>query len=264
MVKVLDFTGKPVKEVELPEIFSLPVRDDVIKRAFLAIQSNRRQPYGSDPLAGKRTSAHYHGRRDRRYTMMNRELSRLPRIHNTSPHLIFRARFAPHAVGGRKAHPPKPEKVWDVKINKKERRLAILSAVSATARPELVKARGHKFSCELPLVVVSDIENVEKTSKLEEILRNLGLSEDLERAKKKKIRAGKGKMRGRKYRKKKSVLIVVSDDSKIKKAASNIPGVDVCRVSNLNAELLAPGAVPGRLTVWSENALAELERWKAC
>ncbi len=261
MVRVFDLSGKVSGEIELPRLFSVPVREDLIRRAVHAIQANRRQPYGSDPLGGKRTSAHYHGRRGVRFSMMNREMSRLPRLHNTSPHLMWKAAFAPHAVGGRKAHPPKPEKIWDEKINKKERRLAIISAISATAVPELVRARGHRFGGEVPLVVVDDAERIEKTSELKKLLESLGLSEELERASRKKIRAGKGKMRGRKYKRKKSVLLIVRDLSRIGRAASNIPGVDAYTVKELNAEVLAPGGVPGRLTVWTESALREADEW---
>jgi len=60
---VYDVKGNVVKETSLPEIFSYPYRYDLIKRAFLAFMSHIRQPYGADPMAGKRTSASYGGRR---------------------------------------------------------------------------------------------------------------------------------------------------------------------------------------------------------
>ncbi|MFB6262252.1 MAG: 50S ribosomal protein L4, partial [Bradymonadaceae bacterium] len=44
----------------------------------------------------------------------------------------------------------------------------------------------------------------------------------------------------------------------IERAARNIPGVDVAPVEELNAELLAPGTEPGRLVIWSENAVEKL------
>ena len=46
------------------------------------------------------------------------------------------------------------------------------------------------------------------------------------------------------------------------KCASNIPGIDIVEVKNINAELLAPGAVPGRLTIWSEAAIEKLGKEK--
>jgi len=265
-VDVLNLQGKPIKKVELPSVFKTEIRPDLIQRAFLALMSHKRQPYGTDPLAGLRTSAHYHGRRHTRYTMMNRELARMPRLHgDTAPGLFFRARKVPQAVKGRRAHPPKVEKVWEEKINKKERRKAIASAIAATIIRELVEARGHKIKDlkAFPIIVVDDIESVSKTSELRKILEKLGLKEELERIKKKKVRAGKGKRRGRKYKRKVGPLIVISEDKGIVKAAKNLPGVDVCLVENLNVELLAPGGQPGRLTVWSSSAIEKLkEKYK--
>lgn len=258
---VLNIEGKVVEKINLPSFFSQPVREDIIRRCVLAFQANRRQPYGADPLAGKRTSAHYHGRRDRRWTMMNRELARVPRIHNSSPHLNFRARFVPQAVGGRKAHPPKAEKIWKQKINKKEKLLALISAISATAIPEIVKKRGHKYEGELPIIVEDSVEQIKRTKEVEEFLKKIGLEKELERAKKKKVRAGKGKMRGRRYKKKKSVLFVVSHKNvPLAKAAENIPGVDVVSAKDLNTEHLAPGAHPGRITIWSKSAIEVLKK----
>ncbi len=53
-------------------------------------------------------------------------------------------------------------------------------------------------------------------------------------------------------------LIVVAENKGITKAAGNLPGVDVITVSNLNAEVLAPGTHPGRLTVWTTGALEQV------
>ncbi|MDP3765100.1 MAG: 50S ribosomal protein L4, partial [Nanoarchaeota archaeon] len=78
--------------------------------------------------------------------------------------------------------------------------------------------------------------------------------------KEKKIRAGKGKSRGRKYKKKKGPLVVVSKTDKLSRAVANMTGIDVVEVKNLNAELLAPGAKAGRLTLWTQAAINILEK----
>ncbi|MDI6799026.1 MAG: 50S ribosomal protein L4, partial [Candidatus Aenigmarchaeota archaeon] len=170
-VDVFDLEGKPIEKIELPKVFSEPVREDLILRAFLATLSKKRQPYGVDIMAGKRTSAHYHGVRRERWTMMGREMARMPRLHGKiSPHLMWRARFAPQVKGGRRAHPPKAEKVWAQKINKKERRKAIRSAIAATARKGYVLKRGHKFEGRLPIVVDDKIQEIKKTKELVEFL----------------------------------------------------------------------------------------------
>jgi large subunit ribosomal protein L4e len=258
MVKVLDLTGKAVGEINLPKVFSSTYRPDLVHRAVVAAQRNRIQPYGANKLAGQRTSAHYHGRRGSHNSMMNREMARLPRTHGGGSGQEMRAAFVPQATGGRKAHPPKSEKVWAVKINKKERIVALKSAIASTVLIDLVSKKHKVSKIELPIIVKDAIEEIKKTSNLEKILGTIGIYDDLKRAKVKKVRAGKGKMRGRKYKRKKSVLLVVKENKGIVKAALNIPGVDICNVKGLNVEILAPGAVPGRLVVWSEGAIKEL------
>lgn len=257
---VLDLQGKALGEIELPEIFEEPVREDLIKRAVLAMQSNNRQPYGPDWMAGKRTSAHYHGYRRHRYTMMNREMARLPRLHGkTVPFLYFRAKFVPHATGGRAAHAPLPEKIWYTKINDKERMKAVRSAIAATAVKELVEGRGHRIDkLSLPIVVEDNIQRINKTKDVISFLVKIGLAHELERISERKIRAGKGKMRGRKYKTKVGPLFVITDDKGIGKAVKNIPGSHVCRVKNLSAEYLAPGTKPGRLTIFTKSAIERL------
>ena len=264
-VPIYGIDGKVVGKIKLPKIFSVKVRENLIWRAVLSILSKKRQPYGADVLAGKRTAAHYHGRRRTRYSMMNIGRARMPRLHgNTPPFLNLVARFVPQARKGRRAHPPKVEKIWEEKINKKERRLAIASAIAATAIREYVAKRGHKIENlkHLPIVVDDKIQKIKKTKELREFLKKIGLGEELKRIKRKKVRAGKGKMRGRRYKKKIGPLIVITEDKGISRAAKNLPGVDVVRVENLNAYLLAPGAHPGRLTIWTKSAIEKLKEMK--
>jgi large subunit ribosomal protein L4e len=258
-VNVYDMEGKVVEDITLPEIFSTEYRPDVIRRAVASLQSNRRQSYGADKLAGKRTSAHYHGRRKYRFTMMNREMSRIPRIHGKIGYMAWRARFAPHAVKGRRAHPPKQEKIWSLEINRKESRLATTSALAASANTELVRERGHKINVSTPLVFVNDFENINKTNQVKKLVGKL-LPEEFERAKTKKIRAGKGTMRGRRYRKKKSALIILSGNCNALRASRNIPGFDITTAKDINAELLAPGGTAGRLLITTKAGLEQLEK----
>jgi len=110
------------------------------------------------------------------------------------------------------------------------------------------------------LIVSDDFESLKKTQDVQNVLNHLGLSFDLIKAKRRtsQIRAGKGKRRGRKYKRGKTVLIVVSHDYGIGKAARNLAGVDVVIVDQLNVELLAPGTHAGRLTVWTKSAVESL------
>ena len=248
-VKVFNLEGKSTRKIELPPVFATPLRPDVIKRAVLAIQSSRFQPQGRDPMAGKRTSAESRG--------TGFAMARIPRLKGQSG----RAAFAPGTVGGRQSHPPVSEKRIVKRIPKKEKRLALLSAIAATASKEVVAARGHSVVdvLEIPLVVTNDLEALKKTREVEETLIRLGVLSDIYRVEgSRKVRAGKGKSRGRKMKQSVGPLIVVAEDKGIMEAARNIPGVNVARVSSLNAEMLAPGTHPGRLTIWTGSALERL------
>jgi len=252
-VHVYSLEGKPVEEIELPAIFDEQFRPDIIKRAVLAAQSARFQPSGADWMAGKRTSAETWGK--------GHGVARVRRVKGIRYPAAGRGAFAPFTSGGRRAHPPKVEKVLRERINRKERRLAVRSAVAATKEKKLVSSRGHVAGsvAEFPLVVTDEFEGLGKASRAKEILRKLGLWQDVERvAKSKRVRAGRGKMRGRRYRQVVGPLIVVDEDKGIKLGARNLPGVEVVEVRNLNAEQLAPGGVPGRLTAWTKGAIQKL------
>ncbi|MHA1651533.1 MAG: 50S ribosomal protein L4 [Candidatus Helarchaeota archaeon] len=252
-VNVYSLDGKPVKSIKLPEVFQTPFRPDIINRAVLAAQTHRLQPKGVNKKAGQRNTAESLG--------PGRGISRVPRIKGGGTPAAHQGAFAPGMRGGRQAHPPKVEKVIRKEINKKERLLAIRSAIAATANKERVSKRGHRIEdiLEIPLVLVDDFEKLQKTSEVREVFQAIGVYNDILRASIKKIRPGKGKMRGRKYKRKKSALIVVGENNGIYKAARNFTGVDICEVRNLNTELLAPGGHCGRLVIWSESAITQLE-----
>jgi len=174
-----------------------------------------------------------------------------------------RAAFAPGTVGGRQAHPPKSATIITKEIPKKEKRLALLSAIAATASKETVASRGHKIEGipQIPLIVVDSIQELTKTKDIEEALTHLGVLADIHRVRdSRKVRAGKGKLRGRKMKQAVGPLIVVAESKGLVDAASNIPGVDIVTVSNLNPEILAPGTHPGRLTLWTSGAIEKLDK----
>jgi large subunit ribosomal protein L4e len=113
---------------------------------------------------------------------------------------------------------------------------------------------------DFPLVIEDEIQGLKKTSEVEQAFIHLGVWPDVYRVKEsRKVRAGKGKRRGRKMKQAVGPLLVVAEDKGITKAARNIPGVDVVLVDSLNAELLAPGTHPGRLTVWTSSALEKVD-----
>jgi large subunit ribosomal protein L4e len=151
--------------------------------------------------------------------------------------------FVASAISGMKVFAPRAEKNLIVKINNKERRKAIRSAIAAS-----------KYT-----IIDAKIEALKKTSEIKKSMESNNLGKELERAKIKKVRAGKGTRRGRKYKTKVGPLLVFSKVCPALIAAENIQGIDVVIVNNLNAELLAPGGQPGRSTVWSSDAIKRLK-----
>jgi large subunit ribosomal protein L4e len=249
--KIFNLEGKPIGKIELPPIFGTALRPDVIKRAVLAIQSNRLQPQGRDIMAGKRTTAESRG--------VNLGISRVPRLKGGAG----RAAFAPGTVGGRAAHPPTSNKKIVKRIPKKEKHLATLSAIAATASKEVVASRGHSIEDVpgFPLVVTDDLEGLKRVKEVEEALVHLGVFSDIFRVKESRtVRAGKGKIRGRRVKQAVGPLLVVAKNNGIMEAAGNISGIDVVNVRNLNVEILAPGTHPGRLTIWTNSAIEELHK----
>jgi len=246
-VNVYGLDGSVSGKIDLPEIFNESYRPDLIRKSFNVLHSNKRQPYGSDPFAGKKHATASVGK--------GRGQSRVPRLTQGR-----RAALAPCVVGGRRAHPPKAERNWKEKINKKEKSLARNSAMAATANKEIVSKRGHQFDekVTLPIIVDDKFETVKKTKDVIEAFEKIGIYDDILRAANgKHIRAGRGKSRGRKYKTPKSVLIVSSKEE-IEKSSGNLTGVDVIKPSQINIEHLAPGGDAGRLTVITKSALKEI------
>ncbi|MGM5479977.1 MAG: 50S ribosomal protein L4 [Nanobdellota archaeon] len=256
-LKIVDKNNKETGQVTLPSQFVEPVRPDIIKRAVLAIQSSRRQKYGTSPRAGLRHSSYLSKRRQKYKGVYGVGRSRTPRkvLNRNGTRFYFVGSTVPQTVGGRRAHPPKAEKNWSVKINRKERLKAIRSALSAVVSSDIVSKRGHHLPSAYPFVLDESFESVNKTKDLVSALSTLGFDKELQRLDSVSIRAGRGKSRGRPHQTKKSLLFVVSKDCPLLRAAKNIAGVDVVPVSSLNAELLAPGSHPGRVTLFSAPAI---------
>ncbi len=252
MLRIYDLEGNVSGETPLPASFKSEFRADVIRRAVTAIEANRRQPYAPSPTAGMRHSVETWGK--------GRGVARVQRMKDSST-----AAQSPNNVGGRRAHPPKVDKDLGKKINKKELMMAKLAALTATSRPELVRARGHVFDEELtvPVVVKDDFESIKSTQEAVKALESIGVYDDIIRADNgKKVRAGRGKMRGRRYRIPRSVLVVLSEDCSGARSVRNLPGIEVATPTSLNASVLAPGGDPGRLMLVTEKALEALGGWQ--
>ena len=247
-INVYGTDGKVKGNLKLPGIFSTEFRPDLIRRAVVSAQANRRQRYGPSKVAGMRHSVSTWGK--------GRGVARVQRLAQGRT-----GAESPNNVGGRRAHPPRPEHSFEKKINVKEKRLAIASAMGAISDIEKVKARGHKFKDGLtvPVIVEDNMETLEKTKDVLSMLDSVGLRPDIDRSiDGKHVRAGRGKMRGRRFRQPRSILLVATEGSPILVGARNLPGINTIYPSGINAEHLAPGGDPGRLVVFSKKAFETL------
>lgn len=263
-LKIYNAENKEVGKHKLPPQFSELVRPDLIKRAVEAIQNNNRQQYGASLEAGKRPSVTLSRRRRKYKGSYGKGIARIPRktMVRRGMQMIWVGAFSPGTVGGRRAHPAKPARVFGHKLNTKERRKAIRSALAATMNKDIVQQRGHKTPDTYPFLISTDFEKTQKTKDIFTALKTLGLEQDLERGGKKKIRPGKGTMRGRPYKRSKGPLLIVSGNCAALKAAKNIPGVDIIDINHVNTEHLAPGTHAGRLTLFTQAAIEKLEKDK--
>ncbi len=259
-VPVVDKEKKELSKKELPSQFTEKVREDLIYRAVVTVQANSRQPYGAYESAGMNVSAKLSRRRRDYKGSYGHGMARTPRksLSHRGIRFNYVGALAPNTRGGRRAHPPKADREWSKKLNVKERRKAICSALSATFSADVVKSRGHNLPKDFPFILSNDVESINKTKDVVKMLLALGFKEDLDRTAGKTIRAGKGKNRSRPYRVKKSILFVVSKKCPLNKSASNISGVDIVTPEHLSADLLAPGTKPGRLTLYTEGAIDKI------
>ncbi len=256
--QTFSLTGAKQDEVELPPVFKTPFREDLIHRAFVNLDSHHYQRQGRHPTAGMDVVAMSndpptgHGQ------------ARVARIRGGGSR---RGQGAGVAMvrGGRQAHPPIVAKVIYKKLNKKENKLALCSAIAATASKETVASRGHVVDkiASFPIIVSDDIEKISKAKEIYKVFDALNLSEDIKRLEKRKARSGRSVIRGRKTKIGKSILVVAKDPKSLSMACGAFAGVDVRAASDLSVLDLAPGSQPIRLTVYTKAALNELANIKS-
>ncbi len=241
-----NLNGEKTKTINLPEQFNEDYNFDLINRAILSLRSNSRQPYGVMPRAGMNYSAKLSRRRRDYKGAYGKGIARVPRktMWRRGTQFMWVGALAPGTVGGRKAHPPKVSKIWNLKINKKERVKAIRSALNGSAKESIA--------------VLDNFENISKTKESIKILELLGFK--ILSVKRKK--SGRGKSRGRSFRYKKGTLVVVSKKCNLFQAISNIPGYDVVDVRSLNADLLTLGKDMPRKCIFTEGALNIMDKEK--
>ncbi|KAK9359012.1 ribosomal protein L4 domain-containing protein [Lipomyces starkeyi] len=243
------------KTLPLPAVFKAPIRSDIVHSVYTGVAKNKRQAYAVSEKAGHQTSAESWG--------TGRAVARIPRVSGGGTHRAGQAAFGNMCRGGRMFAPTKTWRKWHVKVNLNQKRFATASAIAASAVAPLVLARGHRIETvpEIPLVVSDEVESLTKTKEAVTILKALGANRDVIKViKSRKLRAGKGKLRGRRYTQRRGPLVVYgTEGSSLVKAFRNIPGVEVVNVRTLSVLQLAPGGHLGRFVIWTESAFSLLD-----
>jgi large subunit ribosomal protein L4e len=249
---VRSIDGSVESTMPLPQVFQTPFRPEVIHRVYVNLLSHRFQRQGRYPAAGELVSA------ESRNTGLG--IARLARIRGQGFSRAGQAAGVAGVRAGRIAHPPESWKVIRKKINKKERRLGLFSAIAATAQKDLIIGRGHRVGGipDFPIVSSNNIESITKTRDLLKVLIAFGLADDLSRAGRPKKKASTYKGKGTR-RAGTCALIVVRKGSSILKLSNSIAGVDIKSIESLSVLDLAPGSKPIRLTIFSRGSLDYLE-----
>lgn len=240
------------------KIFEAPIREDIVSKVLES--KKRQQPYSPSPVAGRQHSAKgliVHARHVWR-SGYGRGQSRVPRkiFSRKGSQFNWQAAEVPNARGGMRAHPPKiTQFINELKINKKELQIAFASAVSATASEKYIIKKYssiEKMDKKAPFVVSSEITKLKTKQILEELKKLLGNLYDVS-LKEKSVRAGRGKMRGRRYKTTAGMILVLGNDEKLKTKL-----FEVKRAKELGVVDLANGGL-GRVAVYTENAVKDLE-----
>ncbi|MEM4181666.1 MAG: 50S ribosomal protein L4 [Candidatus Pacearchaeota archaeon] len=258
-IKIISASGKEKGFLELPENFLSSIRKDIVQKVFEA--QKRWQPHGTKVGAGAMYSASGILRRKRHAWKgtYGRGISRIPRkiMARSGSSFTWVGATAASTVGGREAHPPRVNENQFRKINKKELLIAINSCLSASANKKIIEQNYNLKLENLPIVLSSDVLKL-KTKDFFKLMSSILGEKFKDLLQKRKKRAGKGKMRGRKYKKTAGILFVISSNEQFK-----IKGLELKKVEELKIDDLSLNGKPGRLIIFSEDSIKEMgERWK--
>lgn len=258
--KILDINGKEKGHIELPKEFSAVIREDIVSKVIEA--KKQQQPYAPSLVAGKQHSAKgliVHRRHVWR-SGYGRGQSRVPRkiFSGRGSQFNWEAAEVPQARGGMRAHPPKVEHfLKELKINKKEFKIAFVSALAATVNEKYIAKKYSRLNdkkIHAPFVVEGKLTELKIKDTLKALKEILGNDVYEVAIKKKAIRAGRGKMRGRRYKSNAGMLLIIGNNEKLKTNQ-----FDVINAKEVSVFNLASGGL-GRLTVYTENAIKDIEK----
>ena len=257
-VTVFSAEGKASGSVALPAVFGAPVRPDVVRFVHTNVRKNARQAQGVKKKAGHEYSAESWG--------TGRAVARIPRVSGGGSHRTGQGAFGNMCRGGRMFAPNKTFRRWHRRVNKKQRRYAVASAIAASGQTSMVTARGHKIDDvnEIPLVVDDSVEGFKKTKQAVALLKAVGAYKDVEKVIATKTRNGvRAKWRGRTFAIKRGPMVVFATsklNSAGRQAFHNLGGVTPANVNYLNLLQLAPGGHLGRFMIFTKSAFQQLDK----
>lgn len=257
--KLFDSKGKETGSVDLPKLISGKIRKDILAKVFEA--QKRETPYGAMEYAGRNYSASGISKK-RRHAWKGtygKGISRAPRKIMSRKGTSFNwvGASANYTRGGGVAHPHRAEENQFKKINKKELLIAIDSAISGTFDVKSLEKK-YDIKLKIPSIIVSEKILELKTKDFILTLETIFGDASSKLLKNKKIRAGQGKKRGRKYKSNAGLVFIISSEEKM-----NRKGIDVVKAKELRISDLAPNGEAGRFAVYTEKAIKEIaEVWK--
>ncbi|MBM3233146.1 50S ribosomal protein L4 [Candidatus Pacearchaeota archaeon] len=249
-------TGEKKSSIDLPSFFSSLIREDIAGKVFEAEKYELMQPYAGYKEAGKRHSAsgtisHLRHTWKGHY---GKGIARLPRktMSRRGTQFFWVGAEVSQTRGGRSAHPPLGLHAFR-KINSKENTIAFQTGFASTADKEYMAKRYSSLqnTKELPSIpfVIESLPH--KTKEFNNLMEKLLGSLTSIAFKKKEVRTGKGKRRGRKYKSTAGLLIIKGRNEKAK-----FNGVEVKNAQDILMRDIYP---LGRLTLYTQQGLKELE-----
>lgn len=248
-----DLSGNKKGDITLPAMFDTRVREDLAQKFYEV--SKVYSPYSPSPTAGRRHSASgtiSHLRHDWK-GHYGKGIARVPRkaMWRRGEQFYWVGAEINQARGGRAVHAPRIIS-RPLKINAREQKIAMHSALAATAHKNYVSKRYSRLNdAEIVVPAVLSFSGHIKTKNFVEMLRKVFGENYLVALQQKSVRAGRGKSRGRNYKSNAGLLLVKSEKEKI-----SLKGIDVVNAKDVSISDIYP---LGRLTLYTENSLKELK-----
>ena len=105
-------------ESKLPDVFLVPIRNDIVHFVFYNLNKNRRQPYAVNQHAGMMYNAESWG--------PGRAVARVPRVSGSGTHRSGQGAFANSCRGGRMFNPTTVWRRWNRKVNLTQKDVLLL------------------------------------------------------------------------------------------------------------------------------------------